>query len=652
MVRLALFIIFSFLWGVFSVWALDFSGDWRYWEASDTENRLTQMYSLSFSSQATRAISFGSTLRYTRTDQGSHRQELFTPTAFLGLRNDYFNLNFSATDTERRDSETPNMSTRSWDLNLNSSYYKKVGNVRLYYGSSTQQDDSSPRKIDTSANHWGLSLDKEWYGVNIFYDYRGSHSEDRVENSKSDTGSHFIKGEYTNSWHKLTYNLAQQVSYSTTKWQGELQGGKALYKISVSVEWQPSVPTNGKDFNDWIDQVKNATPDQNLGIIIDLNGEAIDKIEFYYDSDPLSPKAIPSDVKWDIYSSNNKINWTQIANDVSLPYVFSSTLSVRYLKLIPRNTSATDPLEVNNPEFRVYRYLSGPTYKRKVKAYRTDLSFIYDFTENISLSYYFSYDKTSPDYGSGMKDIVHTVAASWWVNKYFQPRLNFTRSTSETEGQPETTVNTLSTTVISEIYETLTVSSSYTHSLSQEGGENQARSDNLTISTTARLYPDLDLRWDVTGSKTHNYQTNSDTKGLSSRINIIARIKPTLTINSIYDYNRTESSTGTTNTENYVMLDANWRLSDYMLLRGTESIRWSGGEKLLNSTYSVWLGLTPKVQLNFQYSGSRNSNTTDQFSSFFSWRISQYLSFKSTYSWTKDKSGKKWSLMLNLTLTF
>lgn len=650
MKRILGFIILNLLMGgVFFAQAFDFSGDWKYWSASGEDNRFSQMYSLSFSSQATSAISLGSTIRYTRSDQGPRSQEMFTPTAFLGLRNDYFNLNLSVTDTEQRNSEGPDLSTRSWDANLTSSY-KDIANVRLYCGGSTQQDDSEPKRINTTSNHWGLSLEKEWRGVDLFYAYRSAHTEDKVQGSKTDTGNHFIKGEYNNSWHKLTYNLSQQFSYFRTKWQGKLEGGKSLYRVSVSVSWQPSISTHS-NFNDWIDQVKNTTPDQNLGIVIDLNGEDIDRIEFYYDS--VNFRSIPSDVKWDIYSSINKINWTQIADDISLPYTFFNTLSgVRYLKLIPRNTSSIDPLEVNNPEFRIYRYLTTSSYKSNVKTYRTDISLLYNFTEHLSVSYYVSYDKTTSSSGSWMKDVIHTIGTSWWMNKYFQPRLNFSRSSSETKGQPETVVNTFSATIISEIYETLTISSSYTHSLSQEGGQNKASSDNLNINTAARLYPDLDLRWDLIFSKSHNYETGTDTKGFSSRINVMARVKPTLTINSIYDYNYADSSTGESTTDNNLMLDVNWRLSDYMLLRGTESVRWSTDETTISSTYSIWLGLTPKTQINFQYSGTRNNNSIDQFSSFFSWRISQYLFFKSTYSWTKDKSGKNWSLMLNLTVTF
>lgn len=636
---IAFFLFFGLQTGG-GVKAYNFSTDWRYWEYSDQESQLQQTYSLSISSQATRAINTGATIRYNRIERGSQRRELFTPTAYLGIRNDLFNFNLSATDTERRNSDSPNFSSRSWDANLSTTY--KETSLRFYYGSSTQQDDSQPRRIDSTSDHWGFSANRIWRGINLFYDYRGSTSDDRVKDSTTDTESHFLKGQYTGRWRKLSYNFGQQFSFTKTDWKGKISGGGySEFELTISISWEPSKPANGDSLA------------KNQEIIIDLGTQSLDSIYFYTDGTILEP--VPTAVRWDIYWSSDKSTWNLIASNTSLPYRFSSTFSQgRYIKLVVKDVPSPAPT-LNDPEVRAYLFIYSSSYTQKSKTYRTDLSLTYALNEDISLSYYLAYDKNIPEPGNQAENTVHTLAGSWFINKYLQTQANLSQSSNKVEGQPETKITNASATIISDILETLSLSTGLTHSISEVGGAKQSSSDSLTLSTSAKLYPDLDLRWDVTYTLSHSYESDTDTTGLTSRLNIIARIRPTLTINSLYNYTRSETTGATSSqaTSQNLSLDVSWRASDVLLIRAAEAVSWSDTEdKTFSSNYSLWWAVSPKVQFNLQYSGSRNGSKSDQYSTFLSWTISRYLSLKTNYSWSKSDGQTQWTWMVNLTASF
>ncbi len=636
--------------------ALDFSGQWRYGLASETENSINQIYSLNLYSTATEAISFGSTLRYTRMDQGSKTNELIIPTAYFILQNDLFNLNLSATDTERRSSEQPDISAYSYDANLITSLFRKKTNLRLYYGRASQHDDSFPRNIDTSSNQWGVGLNQRLYKMDLLYNYRGGDSKDKVHESETKSQNHFLKVQYFDSWKNFSWNLGQQLVYGKTDWQGKIQeGGYGLYKIPISVEWHPFKPginTNSTDFNDYIEKVQNADyQDPNAGIVINLNYNSVDRIEFYYDSSSLI--AIPAEVKWDIYWSNDKNTWTQIAESVSLPYEFSNTFSNgTYLKLIPR-TTASSTLTVNNPEFKLYKHIYTTSYTQETTTYRTNISLAYTFNPNASISYFLVYDRTSSDSGFDIKRFTQGGSAYWYINQYFQPRINISKNTSSQSNQPDTSIQNFSLNILSEVLDTLTFSTAYIYSLSFQDDIKQTRMNTISFTSTSKLYPDLNLRWDFVYTNSYNYESDQSTNGFSSIINLIARIRPTLTLNTISSYNYSKTS-GNDSVVNYsILINASWRLSQALFLRSTENVIWAdNGDTNISSSYSLWIALTRATQLNFQYSNTRNTVHSDSFSGFLSWRISRYLSFRSNYSMTKTEDNSQWSCYFELMATF
>ncbi len=626
------FIIF----GRAPVLALNFSANWRYFDTSEEKPRWTQTYSLILSSWATNALSTNLSLRYTRQDQAGEWRELYTPVLALNLTNDWFNLNFSATATENRRSDGPDLSTRSWDSNLTTSYQDY--NWRFYYGQASQKDDRSPHRIDTDSDHWGISVSKEWNLFGIYADYRGTSSKDHVDRTKTNTDSYFVKGDLSNTWKKFRYSFSQQITYTKNKWKSSETGPTKRALISISVSWHLA-DTNQIQTDDYI--------------IIDTNNQEIDLIIFY--ADGIIMEELDPNVKWKIEWSNDQSTWTEIANNVSLPYEFPTTFNEgRYLKLTV--ISGTDDL--NSPVVRAYKYLPAGvnSYTFKSKSFQTNASLGYNFDEKKNIAYNFFYNKNIPKPGKNSESISQNITGYWYINKLLQTTSSFSTNRDKTEGQKSKKNYNFSINIISDFLETLTTTTTYTHSLNKEGNQKISTTDTITLSTAAELYPDLESRWDINYTHTKNFENDSKTDSINTHINLTARLKPSLTITAIYDFTHTKSKgeTSSSSTDHFANTDIIWRPSETLLIRGSESIKWGKNQKtIVNSTYSLWVNINPKIQINLLYSGTRQKGqNSDRISSNLSWDISRYLFFKTTYSWEKTKEEKRWAIMFSLTLTF
>ncbi len=616
--------------------AIDFSANWRYFDTSEEKPRWTQSYSLILSSWATNALSTNLSLRYTRQDQAGEWHELYTPVLALNLLNDWFNLNFSATATENRRSDGPDFSTRSWDTNLTTSY--RDYNWRLYYGQASQKDDRDPHRVNTDSDHWGLSVNKSWDLLTFYADYRGTSSKDHVEKTKTTTDSYFLRGEISDTWKKLHYSFSQQINYIKNDWKSKATGPTRKALINTTASWHLA------------DNTKLQKDDY---IIIDTNYQEIDLIVLYVNN--LTMEEVDPNVKWKIEWSNDQNTWTEIANDVSLPYEFSTTFKEgRYLKL----TVISGKDDLNSPLIRTYKYLpSGVTsYTFKSKSYQTSASLGYTIDERKNISYNLFYNKNLPDPGKNNESLSNSVTGYWYINKLLQTTTTFSTNRDKTQGQKSKSNYNFSINILSEFLETLTTTTTYTHSLNKEGSEKISTTDTITLSTAAELYPDLETRWDLNYTHGKNYETNSKTDSFNSHVNVTARVKPSLTITGIYDFTHTKSrgEKSATSTDHFANIDAIWRPSESLLIRGSEYIKWGKNQKtLVTSNYSLWVNVNPKIQVNFLYSGTRQKGqNSDRVSSTLSWDISRYWFFKTTYSWEKTEDEKRWSIMFSLSLTF
>ncbi len=625
--------------------AIDFSADWKNWEFSDEDGIFSQSYSISVAPEATSTIGFGASFRYVNRKQGGRTQETLTPTLSMDIVNDLFKFSLSGTQTERKDTEQPDVTNRSWDANLTSDC-KGYADIQLYVGQTFDSNDAHPRSLDDDTLYYGFQISREWRGLEVLYNYRGTDEDDRVESSKTETDQHFFKAQYSKNWEKLSLTAEQQFNFNKTVIKTETsRGEEVLYPLIVGITWNPPRPPNGERLK------------MNQEIVIDLRNQPVDELRFYI-NEPLQ-EMVPSSVRWDLYESSDGIVWDELRTSITLPFRFIRTYQRnRYLRLVVVELPIPVP-ELENPAMKAYlvRMGTGRTETMTIKSdtSRTNFSLGYQFTPNLSAHYYFSYDKSSPDPGNDTKNISHTLSATWFINRFWEPNLNLSRSTRDTEnfGKDETTTISINNT--SQVYETLQIVSGYTHAFSKERGRKTSTVDTFDVTATANLYPDLDLRWNGNYSQTQNYYPDSTTKGYGTQVNLTARLTPDLTVNGTYDIHRSESTVAREGsiTDQLISIDASWSLSDDLTLRGSENLTISSnGEDTLNSNYSIWIALTPKVQVNFTVMNTRGDENTYDYSGFISWRVSPFLTLKSSYDRTETEGETEWAWMVSLTAYF
>ena len=625
--------------------AIDFSANWKNWEFSEEEGIFTQSYSISSAPEATKAINFGASFRYINRKQGGRTQQTLTPTLSMEIVNDLFNFNLSGTQTQRKDTDRPDITNQSWNANLTSNC-KGYADIQLYVGQTFDKDNADPRNINDDTLYYGLQISRRWKGLEFIYNYRGTDEDDKVELPKTKTNMNFFKASYTNTWKKLSLTAEQQFNFNRTVIKTQTSAGQPVYyPLIIGVTWNPPQPPNGQSLK------------VNQEMIIDLRNQPVDELRFYI-NEPLQEQ-VPSSVRWDLYESQDGVIWDELRTGITLPFRFIRTYQRnRYLKLVAVEVSIPAP-ELENPALMAYLIRRGTgnveTMIIKSDTARSNFSLGYQFTQDLSAHYYFSYDKSSPDPGNDTTNINHTLSASWFINRYLDPSVNFTLSTMDTQNVGEDEITTLSLNNISQVYETLQITQGYTYSLAKEKGRKSHTANTFNLTATANLYPDLDFRWEGNLTRTKNYYPSSSTTGYGSQLSLTARLTPELTLDGTHDIRRTESKNirGGTTTDQLISMNISWSLSDDLTFRGGESLTLSSeGEDILNSTYSLWVALTPKVQANLSFMNTRGDEVTYDYSAFVSWMISQYLTFTSSYDWMQAEGETKWAWMVSLTAYF
>ncbi len=656
-------------------WArpLGLSGSWRYMKSENGTSQETflQNYNVDFGYDLTEAASLSGSMRYNRYRTDNRITEVYAPVFSMNLRNDIFSANLASSLTERKDSDGPNFSTKTWEFNWNSNWVRPLWpSVRFFFGQSWFSDDQSPKILDTKSYHNGVNLDWEWDSLETFYSYYHSNSKDMVNNSESDDARHFVRGQYSRSFldNRLGLSLSQQFNYNrnrTEAWAGP--GGTALIKTSVLQAYAGPDNTPATDLppvasglinQNTADTAYQATSGETTNIAIRVDSVQVDLVYLYTETDLGVANA--TSFSWAIYSSSDGSTWTQETSSAGFSYdssfrrfeIHVPSLKVKYVKLV-----ATQPLAFNFyfSEVEAFQEVSGTgtvTLSRYYRTYLTDASVNYHFTDNIDLAYTISLEYSRPSDGADSDRRSQVGSLNWMIN----PKLSSTFSVSETwqqdENQPETTTRSYSISLNSAPIPTLDISFGITKNDNYEDGDKISSTYNYTIYTTAALFPDLDSSLDLTYTNTENYESNTTTDGYSARLTLTARLTPKLTMDLNSGYSQSSSDGSDTDTVD-TNINLTWRPADVFSLRGSAYSRWeSDSDDSRGLSLSTGIATTENTQLSLSYSYSYSTSESQTYNGFWSWTISEYLSFQLNGSYQIREDEEPWMVSGQLNARF
>ncbi|MBX6422063.1 hypothetical protein [Thermosulfurimonas sp. F29] len=618
-------------------WAFNFSASWQRTKSKGAPPQWSRNYTLSFWRDLTPAMNAGATVRYSHQSQADTWRKTWVPSVFFTLTNDLFSFNLSGTGTQSRTDSSPTMNSYNWSADLSTHYRKaKVG---LYFNLGRQWNEAHPRTVDSKNHGWGFSLSRDFErgffrNLSLNYSYRSDWNRDLVADSRSRNTSQVGRLTYSNRFYGISLALSQQ--YSLVKSEADYAlgpGGQARVFVDLSFNGTPPARLD---------------PAGNNTVVVRVGATAIKGIELYRDW--INRISVPGTASWDIEYSSDGIRWTRLASGVSLPYRFSSSISSGYLRLTLVLGGAFD---LPDPRARGFYFVTEGHVETRTRHYQGSLSLAYAFPRDIRTGYYFSYDITRPDEGAEVKRFNHSLSGSWNPSRYFRPRLTLSYSSDETEGQPKNETWSYSLGVSSDPLDTVSLSGAYTYNKAFTGGEATSETRSYGLGAQMELYPDLILKTNFSYSRNRTFgNSTSETTGFTTSWDLLARLKPTVTLDLRTDYTRSKASGGETSTTKRYSAILTWRVSSILSFNTYHILTDSGGERIYDYQYSFSLAATPRVRLSGGWNGSRNSTKRDSLSLNVSWNLGPHINFNSSYSWSKIDSRSSWTWLVNLNLVF
>ncbi len=629
------------------IMALNFRGGYDIRKSSEKSESFKENFSFFKIFQPTKRISLSSSLRYTKTKSSTHRTEIITPTANFNLSNDIFNLNMSGTMTETRDTKRNDLSTNLINISL-SSFYKKILDTKITYTKSNSRDNGAPHKINFTTTNYGITVKRSFFKyLNLTYDLKKDISSNRVNKGKVVNKSNtFIASLSSISYRKRKFfaTFSSNFNYKKNKTKSTVfEPGYARFPVNVNATWD----FNLKEPDNFIKKDNN--------IIISVPEQGLDLIYFYTDN--IFLEDVPYFVKWNIYWSETgeDDSWELLHSYVSLPFRFSERFDKKgFLKFEVVDTN-NQKVEITTPLVECYilektdkNYAVMKVFSR---SFTSNYSMGYNFTEKIESFYNFNFSLTNPSPGYRVSTISHSLTTRYNLTKLFSPSFMVSQNLKYNEHAEDTSNIDLSITNNFNFLNTLSSVFSYSKSISYTENRKTTAIDTYTISTNAKIYPDLIAKWDNSFAVTKNYLNSSTSDVYTTNLGIVARFTPSITVTT--NYSLTKNLKPTASVNQTISLNIAWRISEMMFINIGENVSLpESGNKDFNHNLSFWVAFTKKIQYNFTYSGTNGKTKNSNFSNFLSWKINRNFSLKLSFNQQFQEGDYQWDTYASISFTF
>jgi len=638
-------------------------GNWQYQKTGNGESResFRQNYNVDVESEITEAMTLEGSVRYNRDWTEGRVNELLYPTLDFMINNDIFRFDLSGTATERMNSEAANMSDRSWDTNLYSTWRRDWWpDLRLSYGEEYSSDDQSPHIVDTDSSNFQFDTDWDLGAVKAFYNYFYNEGTDRVADSKDTTDNHFARLEINNSFWDNRFSFGWSGQYSNIKQEfsgpvGTPRPVRAFHGFS-GVLYDPSHGTlqeNSRLINgDVHTEALEIQPDEKENVGVRVDCQEVDLIYLYTVDNSIR---VAHDFHWNLYFSDNGSDWDLNATDIHHSYNSSllrfefdiTKVKKNYIKLV---TVQTPEEAVSISEMEMMCRTESKKEESTYENFLTDVHLGFRLTTDLNLNYSLLLETGKMDPGSDKDRRNQAGILSWTPSRYFAPSLSVSENRQDYEDQPNTVSRSYSFMIASAPLSTLDLSIGATRNENYEDDDRQSTTHNYTIYTTAVLFPDLNSSLDLLYGTTDNVD-GEDSRTYGAHYTLTARLSPELTADLTGEYNKNKAETDSESKGGKLTLV--WRPSDIFSLRGNGSRTWEKEEDD-TTNFNMVLSLVPthKTQLNLGYSYADSTLTTQKYSLFWSWMVNQIFSVNVNGNYQIAEKDEPWGISGQLIARF
>ncbi|MDY6967580.1 MAG: discoidin domain-containing protein [Spirochaetota bacterium] len=642
-------------------------------------------YFLGFRNTISPQMNYLFDVRVTRNETDIQETTSFFNTGQFNVTNYLFNGNLGYQFIDRNPSDTPRFTSNSWNLNLYSNL-KELPKLRFQYNQKRDHDHLDEHEIDNSSKQLSSGIQYKYKIFNMLFDYSQMTTEDYVLSTVMESRDYHGKLDFRKSFlkNKLSLNgdLSWNRSTSDVNYRKDIDlleertAGQGLYLYDTSPDIDEMDELESMIDNDYytstgVDIGSTGETYQNIGV--DLDSPQYCETIYLYTTPDFDSSLSGSYFSWDVYYSNDGINWIIITNNASFDYntteyrfkIDFPSQEARYFKVV--NTSHDErsfvgsiyitEIEILGSEER----LEGEHDKTTATRWGSNLVINYRPIERLSLNYNFSYEHSKNDSGADYEvrentEISNGTYLSYIFNKYLSSRAQYWIRLNESNDRKSEN-DGLSLQFNYTPLDTLSTSLSFNHSEAeeentrdnQEKEKSESRSNSCLLNMTANLWEGVDVSSNYHITQSEN-AANTESLGQTINLDLRTKLTKNVTLDSGYSHNwqkneiidqadsRTESSS----------IDITIRYSPSDILYLSADYNYNKNEDANNSSYGFnmsWLP-TEKIQLNFNSKYKQNDTDIFSYSLDSSWNISRYIIFKSglNYSLSNgEKDNENWS---------
>jgi len=633
--------------------------------------------------------------------EGVGTQKLWQPGIRFDVGNDLFALDLNLYGAQRTTDNNNDSKSLNWAASLSSAWdYPLWPSLFLNMGQRWSESENN-RAFSTTYEYLYSFLDSgfQWngYRINAFYQYSLSRSDYISKDSYEDSVSHFAKVGYANSFLNNRVNISFTQLYNQINRKLKFDGSSSdseltLTRAFAANDFTPdngALPQNGALIDRNYDAAAFTITFQqpaNLAVRTDLRD--VDRIFVYTTKDPNYQVIDMNAVRWDLYTSNDGVNWQIAKTDLSSSFndneyrfeVQTGRVQAVFMKLFVKGWPTGS--DINVTEIEAYTTVTnapGSNNENESVNYNTNLYVGVVPLTDTRISYSFGWDRNEFSPGANDSDrYTNNIRLSWEGSPIFTPSFSVSNNMykdSLTDNESRSYSFNLSSVPI----RTFDFSLGLARNEFYEFNEQKTLQHNISFKSRATLYPDLTTELNVGYAQNENKELGNSFDSQYIQWLLRSRLREGLTVDldtyystATYDYGLIVNNDPGLHSFNpfqvsdkesgYTRLSTNWRLSE--LLSMTLNGRLEYGEQkghsvLFNTRYLIFRTSKTHVTANYSFNTVRTetdfvseTNNTNTFNLNWVWNISRFFTFNTNLNYYITEDNNSWSMITFLTARF
>lgn len=622
---------------------LALTGDWSYQHSNATPSQFDENYTADYSKhlELTELMTLDTAVRYHRRSDDKTTRQSVIPSVSYALDNYLFSFNLSGIADEEVDMSPGNKSNRSLAANWNSAWQRQLWlpAMAANFNQNWRGDDLNTHAQEVEVTAAGGSLDWDLALAKVFYSANRNEDTDFVSGGQSKEQSHLTRlATDASFWDGLgTVSLSQQYAYTDSEDRAVAEAGVALIPLQVSAYHGETVPNPATlsgnaaltDDDKEAPAVTVNNPIHPMNIGIRTNFRQADRAYLYTDS-ALSATT-SSQFRWDLYSSNNNVDWTLERSSMIVSYN-SFMRRFEFMLLGPAKeflkvVAVRDPAitAVNFTEIEVYQAVttSEPSIvlRDDQASYQTDANLSLRLRPDLQLTSSVFYLQNN---NTASPDMTHTGVNSgmtWSPRQDWSLRLSNDLNTRERTNALTDEMHSYGLSVGFPTIPTVNSSLGVTLSELYEGGQKINAGTNYALQFIADLYTDLNARLNLSLLQNDEVSTGTARQIASNQLNLTARLLPGLVVTWSGTYSTSSDQASAFASDTFL----SWRLTERLSVQGGVNGTWGETDAAMLSA-GFDLALTEKMQVSLSQRREIAPDTGNITAMDWRWTINRYIS--------------------------